>query len=46
VRPRGAGSDIVTAGAGDDTVIGTADGVNDTYNGGADTDTIDYRHCC
>jgi Ca2+-binding RTX toxin-like protein len=38
----GAGSDTIDAGPGTDTVIGSADGVSDVYNGGSDTDTIDY----
>ena len=38
----GGGSDTVNAGNGNDTVIGTADGVADTYRGDAGTDTIDY----
>ncbi|MCE7029540.1 S8 family serine peptidase, partial [Jiella sp. CBK1P-4] len=38
----GAGSDTMEGGAGNDSFLGNADGVADTYDGGADIDTIDY----
>jgi VCBS repeat-containing protein/parallel beta-helix repeat protein len=38
----GNGVDTITTGSGNDTVKGTADGVNDSFDGGAGTDTIDY----
>lgn len=37
------GVDIVHAGGGDDTVMATSDGVNDTFYGGDGTDTITYE---
>jgi Ca2+-binding RTX toxin-like protein len=36
------GVDVINAGAGNDTIIGTDDDDNDTYNGGADSDVVDY----
>ena len=38
----GMGSDIVYGGADNDVIIGTIDGANDLYDGGAGVDTIDY----
>ncbi|MBR1123480.1 cadherin-like domain-containing protein [Bradyrhizobium lablabi] len=38
----GAGSDTALGGAGNDHVLAAADAAADTYNGGADRDTIDY----
>jgi Ca2+-binding RTX toxin-like protein len=37
-----AGVDNINAGAGNDTIIGTDDDDDDTYNGGADSDVVDY----
>jgi pectin methylesterase-like acyl-CoA thioesterase len=38
----GNGVDTVVTGAGNDTIFGSADGVNDSFNGGSGIDTIDY----
>jgi Ca2+-binding RTX toxin-like protein len=38
----GGSSDTVAGGTGDDVVVASADAANDSYNGGAGTDTIDY----
>ncbi|WAP68666.1 beta strand repeat-containing protein [Jiella pelagia] len=38
----GGGIDSLLGEAGNDTFLADADGANDTYNGGADTDTMDY----
>ena len=38
----GSGRDSVSAGLGDDRVIAADDGVDDVYNGGDGSDTIDY----
>ena len=37
-----AGSDVLEGGAGRDHLVGSLDGVNDVYDGGADDDTLDY----
>jgi Ca2+-binding RTX toxin-like protein len=38
----GAGSHAIETGAGDDTVIAAMDGADDSYDGGAGCDTLDY----
>ncbi|WP_395707835.1 nidogen-like domain-containing protein [Reyranella sp.] len=38
----GSGADTVRGGIGDDTIIATADGSNDSYDGGAGIDTVSY----
>ncbi len=38
----GAGNDTVYGDAGTDTIVGTLDNASDYYDGGADSDTVDY----
>lgn len=38
----GGGSDIVAGGIGNDVVLASADAANDSFNGGAGNDTLDY----